>query len=324
MATERPFTIDPVLTAIAVGFKNPATARIADRVLPRSNVSDEKFKWTEYPIAEAFNVPDARVGRKGRVNQLEFGGEEKPSAVEDFGLDSPIPYSDIEAAEKARARGVSAFSPEAHAVEMLTDTIENIREVRVASIVHNPATYAPDKRVVLAGGSQFSDYASSDPIGVVKRGMEGTLIYPPNTLAMGREVWSKLSSHPKIVNAVKGNLSSEGIVTRQQFIDLFSAEGITDLLIGEGWYNTARQGQNPALSRAWGKHIAMLHINPMAAAEGGGITFGLTAQYGGKVSGRIEDPDIGINGGFRIRTGERVKELVIARDVGYLIQNAVA
>jgi hypothetical protein len=62
----------------------------------------------------------------------------------------------------------------------------------------------------------------------------------------------------------------------------------------------------------------------MATVEGGGVTFGLTAEYGSRLAGRIEDPDIGLNGGFRIRTGERVKELIIAKAAGYFIQNAVA
>ncbi|PZP06597.1 MAG: capsid protein, partial [Sphingomonas hengshuiensis] len=38
----------------------------------------------------------------------------------------------------------------------------------------------------------------------------------------------------------------------------------------------------------------------------------------------IEDPDIGLQGGNRVRSGERVRELVVAQDVGYFIQNAVA
>ena len=88
--------------------------------------------------------------------------------------------------------------------------------------------------------------------------------------------------------------------------------------------NTAKPGQAPALQRAWGKHIAMLHLNSMASIEQGGITFGMTADYGGRIAGRIEDKDIGLQGGVRIRTGERVKELIIAKDVGYFIQNAVA
>ena len=323
-APNRPFVVDPVLTAIAVGYRNTTAMRIADQVMPRVPVSAEKFKWTEYPLAEAFNVPDARVGRRGRVQQLEFGGEERTSAVEDFGLETPIPYSDIDAAAAARAQGVSAYDPEGHSVAMLTDTLENIREVRVAQVVHNPDSYAPGRRVVLSGGSQFSDYVNSDPIGVIKTGCEGTLIHAPNTLVMGRQVWSKLSSHPKIVNAVKGNLTDQGIVSREAFVELFAGEGISRLLIGDAWYNTARPGQAVSLNRAWGKHIALLHLNPMATAEGGGITFGLTAQYGSKIAGRIEDRDVGLQGGVRIRSGERVKELVVARDVGYFIENAVA
>jgi len=323
-APNRPFVVDPVLTAIAVGYRNTSAMRIADQVLPRTPVSAEKFKWTEYPISEGFNVPDARVGRRGRVQQLEFGGEERTSSVEDYGLETPIPFSDIDAAAEARARGVSSYDPEGHSAAMLTDTLENIREVRVAQLVHDPDTYATGRKVALSGTSQLSDYANSDPIGVIKSGLEATLIHAPNTLVMGRQVWSKLNSHPKIVNAVKGNLTEEGIVSRAAFVELFAGEGVSQLLIGDAWYNTARPGQPVSLGRAWGKHIAMLHLNPMATAEGGGITFGLTAQYGGKIAGRIEDKDVGLQGGVRIRSGERVKELVVARDVGYFIQNAVA
>lgn len=324
MAPKRPFPVDAVLTAIAVGYRNPSATYIADDVLPRQTVGGEIFKWTEYPLADAFAIPDGRVGRKGAVQQLEFGGEEKESSVEDYGFDAPIAYSDVEAAENARARGLSAINPEAHAVEMLTDTLMNIREVRVASLVHNLNTYAADKRVTLSGSSQFSDYANSDPITALKTGQESTLVYRPNTWAMGRPVWSRLSSHPKIVNAVKGGTQTSGLVSREQFIELFSGEGLRELLIGDAWVNTAKPGQAVSLNRCWGKHIAMFHKNAGASIEQGGITFGATAEFGGRISGRIADPDVGLQGGYRVRAGERVKELVIAKDVGYFIQNAVA
>ncbi|WP_028029038.1 hypothetical protein [Gemmobacter nectariphilus] len=96
--------------------------------------------------------------------QLEFTGTEKESAVEDFGFDVPIPNSDIEAAANARARGLGAIDPEAHAAEMVADTLMNIREARVAALVHNLNTYAADKRVTLSGTSQFSDYPNSESL----------------------------------------------------------------------------------------------------------------------------------------------------------------
>lgn len=323
MATARSFVVDATLTAVAIGYKNGSAMRIADKVLPRLPVSNEKFKYTVYPISEAFNTPDARVGRKGAVKQLEFTGSELTSDVVDYGLDSPIPQSDIDVATAARAEGRTVFDPEARATEMLTETIENIRELRVAQQVFSLATYAASRRTTLAGSSQFSDYVNSDPIGVLAAGMDATLVYRPNTVVMGREVWSKLSSHPKVVNAVKGNVTNQGRVSIEQFKELLAGDGITDVLVGDAWTNTAKQGQATALSRAWGKHIALLYLNPLASVEQGGITFGFTAQYGDRLAGRIEDPDIGLQGGFRIRTGERVRELISAQDVGYFIQNAV-
>ncbi len=324
MAPVRPFVVDPVLTAIAVGYRNPAAALIADLVLPRVPVGAEKFKWTEYPLEEAFNIPDAKVGRRGQVKQLEFGGTERTDSTDDYGLDSPIPNSDIEAAAIARAEGRSTYDPEGHSTMMLTDTIQNIREVRVAGIVQDLNNYAATRRITLSGTDQFSDYANSDPIGVIKAGCEATLVYTPNKMVMGRAVWSKVSSHPKIVNAVKGNITNAGIVTRQQVAELFADYGINEVLVGDAYYNTAKPGQNVSLARAWGKHISLLYINPLAQPEAGGITFGLTAQYGSKIAGRIVDQDVGLTGGVRVRTGERVKELIVAKDTGYLIQNAVA
>lgn len=320
MAPNRPFVVDPVLTAVAVGYRNESQTLIADEVMPRVPVAGEKFKWTEYPIEQSFNIPDARVGRRGRVNQLEFGGTEKTDSVDDFGLETPIPNSDIDAAAAARAEKRSTYDPEAHSTMMLMDTVINIREARVAALVQTLGNYAASRRITLSGNDQFSDYANSDPIAVIKAGLEATLVYRPNTIALGQAAWSKLSSHPKIVNSIRGNLTNQGIVTRQEFADLFEVKKV---LVGEGWVNTAKPGQPASLSRAWGKHISLLHINPMARPEQG-ITFGMTAQYGDRISGRIQDTDIGLQGGVRIRTGERVKELIIAKDVGYFIQNAVA
>lgn len=324
MAPTRPFIVDPILTAISIGYRNESQSLIADQVLPRTPVGAEKFKWTEYALEEAFNVPDARVGRRGRVQQLEYGGTEKTDSVDDYGLETPIPNSDIIAAEEARARKVSSYDPEAHSTMQLTDAINNIREVRVAGIVQTLGNYAASRRVTLSGTDLFSDYANSDPIGVVKAGMDATLVYRPNKMVMGRAVWSKLSSHPKIVNAVKGNVTNAGVVTLAQMAELFAGEGIKEVLVGDAFYNTAKPGQTANLARAWGKHISLLFVNPISQPESGGITFGLTAQYGTKISGRIPDENVGLQGGVRIRSGERVKELIVAKDVGYFIQNAVA
>jgi hypothetical protein len=320
MAPNRPFPVNPVLTAIAVGYSNPAVTLIADQVLPRVDVGDEKFKWTEYPLEQGFTVPETLVGRKSRPNQVEFTGIEKDDSTDDHALDDPIPIGDIRTAERQRAAGLSNYDPRARATAMLTKLTMLAREIRVAGLVHNAASYATGRKITLSGTSQLSDYTNSDPIEVLKQAIDGTLVFRANTLVLGQAAWSKLSSHPHLVNAVRGNLTNKGMITRQELANLLE---IKQVLVGESYVNTARKGQTASLSRVWGKHIAALYIDPTATNQEG-ITFGMTAHVGTRIAGSIADPMVGMEGGEIVRVGEKLKELIVAKDVGYFIENAVA
>lgn len=320
----RPFPLDPTLTAIAIGYRNPAATLLYSRVLPTVEVMSEQFKWTEFPLGEGFTVPELEVGRKGRVNQVEFTATEKDSSTKDYGLDDAIPYSDIQAAARARAEKRSNIDPRNMAVEGLTNLIELGREVRAAQIVQDANNYDADKKIALVGTDKFSDYDNSDPYGVIDEGMDKTLVYRPNHIVMGQPVWSKIKRHPKLIKAVKGGLTEDGAITKAQFAELFELPP-ENVLIGMAQVNLSRKGQNVALSRVWGKSIQLLYLDPSKRqADGSVITWGFTAELGGRISGSIEDKDIGLEGGERIRVGEKVRELVAAKSVGYQIQGAVA
>lgn len=320
MSANRPFVVSAALTGIAIGYSNPAQTLIADRVLPRTPVSGEKFKWTEFPLAEGFTVPDAKVGRKGRVALVEFSGTEKTESTDDYGFGDLIPTSDIKAAAAARAQGLSTYDPENHAAAWLTNLLLLAREVRVAAIVQNPANYANARVQALAGTAKFSDRANSDPIGVIEAAMDSTLVYRPNKMTMGSSVWSVVRRHPKVVNAIKGNLTNEGMVSRQQFADLFE---IKELIVGESYVNVAQKGQAANLQRTWGANISLTYIDPQVQPERGGVTWGFSAEFGTRIAGSIADSDIGLEGGREIRVGEKLKELVVAKDVGALITGCI-
>jgi len=321
MADPRPFVQSAALTAVAIGYRN--LALIADQALPRIPVPAETYKWTYYPTAELFTVPHTEVGRRGRVERVEFSGQEMSGATRDFGLEDGIPYSDINAAAALRASGVSAYDPEARSTMGLMALVQLDREVRVARLIQDPNNYAPARRLALSGSDQFSDPAS-DPIKVLKAAQYATLIYRPNTWVMGRDCWTGLSSHPKLVNAIRGNVTGSGIVTPEEVTALFSGEGLKKILIGEGFVNTARRGQVATLNRVWGKSIEMYYLDSDLPAELGGVTFGWTAQFGTRIAGSWDDRNVGLEGGRMVRTGEKVEERVVAPDVGFIIQNAVA
>jgi hypothetical protein len=305
-----PFPIQPALTAIAVRYRNGAM--IADAVLPRVPVAYQEFKYFNWTMAEGFTLPDTKVGRKSKPNEVDFSASEVAGMTKDYGLDDPIPQADIDNAPgNLDVRG--------RAVESLSDLILLDREVRAAALVFNTNSYASTNRTTLSGSSQWS-HADSNPIDAILTANDG-LIMRGNVLVLGQAVWTKVRQNPKVVQAVFGTNQGAGTVTREQFAQLLE---IDEVLVGQGWVNTAKRGQTPTLARVWGKNAALIHRDGLADTRGNRMTFGFTAQWGERVAGSIPDPHIGMRGGERVRVGESVAEVITANDLGYYWAAAVA
>ena len=200
------------------------------------------------------------------------------------------------------------------------------REKRVADVVSDPGNYDANKREVLAGGDQWSDPASN-PTKQVLTACDAALIARPNIGVMGRAVWTQLRQNPKVIKALNANDGDSGVALLERLADLWELER---LLVGDTFINTKRPGQNAAIERVWGNNFALLHINPVADTMNGLPTFGFTAelplmgQNQALFSGRIDDPQAGLEGSVLIRTGEKVEEKISAPSVGYLFQNVIA
>lgn len=305
----KPFPVDPVYSGISLAYKN--TSYIADLVLPRVKVGKSLFKYRKFDKGQYLTIPDTLVGRKGIPNQIELGCTEQEASVISHALDQVVPLEDI-------ADAPEGYDPQKKAVEFLTEMILLDRECRTANLVFSEGTYANGCKRTLTGDDQFSS-ANSNPINVIKTALDSCWMRP-NVMVLGREVFSVLSVHPSIVQALYPTSGGNGIVTAQQIADLFDVEQV---LVGNTWVNGAKRGATPVLQRAWGKHMAMLYINPSANTNDM-PTFGVTAELGSRFSGSIAQPEVGIGGANLIRVGERVKELIIANDLGYFIKNAIA
>ncbi len=307
----RPFPINPILTGIALAFRNPDIALIADMVLPRTPTAAE-FKYLKYVLADGFTIPDTKVGRKSLPNEVEFSATEVIDKVIDFGLDDLIPNEDIEADNQG-------VDPMGTAVAYLTNLVMLAREQRAAALVFNTNSYVAGNQATLSGTSQWSDTTNSDPVAAIGDALD-VPVMRPNIGVFGQAAWTKTRRHPKLVQAIKGTAQGAGMVSRQEFADFFELQ---EVLVGAGFANSAKKGQTASLARVWGKHVSFLYRD-RAAGPQAGVTFGFTAQFGDKVSGNIDEPRMGLNGCQRVRVGERVKEVVCSTDLGYWFQNAVA
>lgn len=305
-----PFPILPELTGIAIAYRN--RQMIADLVLPRvTPVGKQEFKYFVHGIAQGFSIPDTKVGRRGKPNQVEFTAEERDGSTTDYGLEDGIPNADIENAPPG-------IDPRALAVEYIMNLIALDREVRVAGLVFNPATYPTANKLALSGTSQFSDDAS-DPIGVISDALDACIVRP-NTMVIGRPAFSKLSRHPQIVSACLRNPGEAGVARRKDIAELFELE---EVVVGEAFVNTARKGQTASLSRCWGKHISVIYRNKQAAPQRD-VSFGMTVPWGAPIAGSWPDKNIGLRGGEMVRAGESVCELITCPDAAFFLQNAVA
>ncbi len=306
-----PFPINPTLTAIAIAYRNKRL--IADDVLPRTPVGLQVFKYRKFALADGFTLPNTLVGRTSQPNQVEFGFTEVEGATRDYALDDPIPVADMENAPQG-------YDPVARATENITDLIALDREVRVAAAVFNANNYAVANKVQLAGNDQWNEYAqsASDPIADIMTALD-SMIMRANVMVLGNAVASALRMHPRIIKAYNGTLGDTGIVPMEFIRQLFELEAI---FVGQGWINTAKKGQTPVLTRVWGNHCSLLYRDSLAGVNDR-VTYGVTAQWGDRVAGSIEDRDIGMRGGQRVRVGESVAEVICANDLGYFIQDAI-
>jgi hypothetical protein len=320
MPTAAPFVIQPRLTAITLAYKN--ADMIADVVLPRVPVDSPDFKYTVYTKEDTFTIPDTLVGRVGKTNQIDYTASEQTASVADYGLEEAIPYFDTAAAAAAQAvQGTTPVDPEARATEQISDVLALAREQRTANLVFSTASYAAGNVSTLAGTAQWSDFVNSNPIMAIMTALDA-MIVRANSLVLGQAVWTQLRQHPKVVQAIYGSGSAQqsGIVSREQVAQLLE---LKQLIVGQGFVNTAKKGQAGTFSRLWGKNASLLYINPLTATTKD-MSYGVTGQWGARVSGTIEDKDIGLRGGTRVRVGESVKELILANDTGFFFQNAVA
>lgn len=308
----QPFPVDPELTGIAIAFKN--AEMIADQVAPRlePRLTKQQFKYMVFGFDQMITIPDTKVGRKSEPGTVEFGGTDTPGMTEDYGQDSIIPIDDI-------TQAPPGYDPRAFATQQLTNLIELDREQRTATKVFNSATYPVGNKEILVGASQWS-HADAKPI-VQIQAAQDKMVMPGNVLVLGRATWSAMRTNPSLLRALTPSGAADGLANKRAVADLLELE---DILVGSGWANAAKPGQAPVRYRLWGKHASLIRREKIVSSLGEVPTFAWTAQYGTRVAGSIDEPKIGLRGSVRVRSGESVKEIVAAPDLGYFFENAVA
>jgi hypothetical protein len=317
--SQAPFVIEARLSAMTLGYRN--TNLIADQVARRIPVASSIFKWNQFSFDTFLTPANDQVGRKGRVNEVDWAATQQLSSVEDHALQDAVPNVDVEnAAANLNVQGVS-IDPQAISTMFVTDLVALNREIRVASLWQNPANYATANVITLAGTAQWDQFTTSDPVGDIMNALDAMLVRA-NVMVTSRKVLTTLRRHPKVVNAFYGDNANAGVAPTQFLADLL---GLDRILCGDSWVNIAKKGQTPNLQRTWNNTVSLYVDNPMLnSTEDPGLTFGYTAQWGDRIAGTIADAQIGMRGGNWVRVGESLKELIVAPMAGTLFLSVLS
>lgn len=311
MSGGQPFPIDPVLVGVVQAYRNGKL--IADEVLPRLNptLTAEKFTWWYFDFEQFITLTDTKVGRKSEPNRVEFNAKEKEDKTEDYGLDDIVPNVDA-------AQAANGYDPVPFAAQSLMDLVLLDREVRVAAKTMNPAMYGANNKETLVGSDQFS-HVDSKPIVAIAEAAD-KMVIRPNRAACSRTVWTALRTNPSILRALTPSGAQDGYASKRAVADLLELD---DIDVGEGWLNISKPGQLPVRARVWPNKLLLHHRATLANSMAPTPTFGWTAQFGTRVSGTIAQPTVGLRGSNLVRSGESVKEVIAAPDLGYLFEGVI-
>lgn len=305
MPDKHPYVVNPELTGISLAYKNQRY--IGDLVLPRKTVTSESFKYTIYPKAQYFTVPDTLTGPKGQANEVELKSEEKTDSVETHTLKDIVPQADIDAATENN-------DPLAKATIYVTDLLQLGRELRAAKTIQDAANYGIAKSLTSAEKISKLDVDAGDLI----QNTIDEMMFAPNTMITNRIAMSKLRRNPFIVKAF-GNTSGTGMVPIEFLKEYFDLENI---FVGQAQHNVAKKGQVPTLAGCWGSHISLVYLNPIVEVNNG-VTFGLTAEFESRTIKTYRDEDRGSKGAEIVRGVEQNKDLIIAPECGAILKDVV-
>lgn len=298
---------DKALTNVSVKYTNDEF--VADRVFPVVEVDKKTGIYYEYDKSNLRKEDSRRVGSAKTAEADREMVKRNYGPLEEHALKTGVTKDELDNYD-------SPLNPFIDATEHVTEKLMVEKEVDLATDLAD--TGIVTNNTTLSGTSQWSDYANSDPFGVIETGMANIRkngIKRPNTIVMGQPVWDKIKHHPELLDRVKW--SNRGVLTEEVFASLI---GVQNVIVAPAVYNTADEGQTDSLDYIWGKHMWLMYVTPNPGLKTISAGYHLTLKNGRYID-RWSSEDRKTE---YVRANDYYERKIIAAPAIYLIKNAVA
>jgi hypothetical protein len=301
---QRPYPIDPVLTAVINGYTRQDF--IADLVLPRTKpLGKPIFNVNTYDENQFMWVPDTKIGRTSEVNRVMFSGTKQTFEVHDYALGHDLASKDYDGINDVAAKHAAVST-------VITDIIMLDREIRVANVLSKPEIY---------GYSALLAVDLDDPMSNILVEFETAIeqTFPrANTMVIGRDEWNKVKRNKRLLAEITRAVgeTASGRVTLEELAEILN---IDKVIVGEAQHVDS-QASGATKVRCWSGFISFIHQNPAALASieaglGNGSTFGLTGHFK-KFGNTFFDGSKGTEGVTTIRSVDQCREVITAPKAG--------
>lgn len=241
--------IDQVLTQISVDWPN--NGLVGDVLFPSVTVRKQSDKY--YIFGREAWKPEDDLRAPGTVANEIPGLQISLDTyyAQEHALQIPV-------TDEERENVDSPLAPDRDATGLVTQKIMLGREVAIKTLVTTAANYASGLSVTLSGTSQWSDYANSDPIGVMrtaKAAVHARIFVEPNVAIIPYQVMTVLVDHPDFIERIK--YSERGIVTAELIASII---GVDRIIVPGVGINNANLGQPSSLGYLWGKDVVFAYV----------------------------------------------------------------
>jgi hypothetical protein len=236
---------DPVLSQIAVDFKN--RDYIADSVLTPVTVPLMFGRYLVWDQGVTFKTPRTAYQADGSPGMIELKATQSSFSLEPKALAAYVDELEVSQAPQAQVRSMK--------LAKLVNALQLDLELKVAAQMTSGSVMT--NNTTLSGTGQWSDFTNSNPISAILTQADA-LPKRPNTFIAGRDVISKLRTHPTILSAIQYTQRG-GLAPLEALAALFEVDRI---LVGDAFKDTAAEGQAASKSRIWGKNAILAYIDP--------------------------------------------------------------
>ena len=300
---------DPLLTMLSLGFR--PFGHINQMVLPVLNVIKPTAKLAKYDGANMRIVSTVK-SPSGDTPKIEFNTEQIDSYnLVRHAIANPVTVDDLENQDRP-------FNAMRDAMEINQDVLSLEREFGLSKFMSTASNFT--NKTQLSGTGQWGQSAD-DPVGDISTAIQSSADAAHVTdemisLVLSKKAFRILQYDDDILERLGFTANRAGSLTKEE---LKKAFGVVQVLVGEGQYNTAEEGQTEVFSDLWGNHAWAVYINPRPKLKA--RSFGYTTRRkAALLTDRWFDDDPEL---WWVRSKDEYDQFILDEASAFFIEDAV-